>query len=201
MDLINATPNSQINSLTPGRTRKPCCNRVILQVQIFKGAWLLFWASPEKLTKGALEDLSGDNFNIGTREWLGAITDEAMSHYWYCKKFNDLASVACIPRAQWVNSRITSSRIILWMRPANGRRRYMVTSSLIGWAHSQNDPCILNHCVAEMNPNNNTTNPAGVGHQIFKWNQVIPCLLMPWRFLALARGWGYYSSHDCQGWF
>ena len=29
--------------------------------------------------------------------------------------------------------------IILWMRPANERRRYTVTSSLIGWAHSQND--------------------------------------------------------------
>ena len=31
--------------------------------------------------------------------------------------------------------------IILCMRPANERRRYNVTSSLIGWAHTQNDPC------------------------------------------------------------
>ena len=30
--------------------------------------------------------------------------------------------------------------IILCMRPANERRRYNVTSSLIGWAHTQNDP-------------------------------------------------------------
>ena len=30
--------------------------------------------------------------------------------------------------------------IILCMRPANERRRYNVTSSLIGWAHIQNDP-------------------------------------------------------------
>ena len=30
--------------------------------------------------------------------------------------------------------------IILWMRPANERRRYIVTSSFIGWAHSQNNP-------------------------------------------------------------
>ena len=30
--------------------------------------------------------------------------------------------------------------IILCMRPANERRRYIVTSSLIGWAHTQNDP-------------------------------------------------------------
>ena len=30
--------------------------------------------------------------------------------------------------------------IILCMRPANERRRYNVTSSLIGWAHAQNKP-------------------------------------------------------------
>ena len=29
--------------------------------------------------------------------------------------------------------------IILHMRPANERRRYIVTSSLIGWAHAQYD--------------------------------------------------------------
>ena len=33
--------------------------------------------------------------------------------------------------------------IILCMHPANERRRYNVTSSLIGWAHEQNDdPCM-----------------------------------------------------------
>ena len=31
--------------------------------------------------------------------------------------------------------------IIICMRPANERRRYNVTSPLIGWAHSQNNPC------------------------------------------------------------
>ena len=31
--------------------------------------------------------------------------------------------------------------IILWMRSDNERRCYIVTSSLIGWAHTQNDPC------------------------------------------------------------
>ena len=33
--------------------------------------------------------------------------------------------------------------IILYMRPANERRHHNVTSSLIGWAHTQNDPCEL----------------------------------------------------------
>ena len=28
------------------------------------------------------------------------------------------------------------------MRPANERQRYIVTSSLIGWTHTQNDPCM-----------------------------------------------------------
>ena len=32
------------------------------------------------------------------------------------------------------------SGIILYMRSANERRRYIETSSLIGWAHTQNDP-------------------------------------------------------------
>ena len=32
--------------------------------------------------------------------------------------------------------------IILCMHPANERWLYNVTSSLIGWAHSQNDPCL-----------------------------------------------------------
>ena len=40
------------------------------------------------------------------------------------------------------NSIYTYAGIILCMRPANERRRYIVTSSLIGWAHTQNDPCI-----------------------------------------------------------
>ena len=33
--------------------------------------------------------------------------------------------------------------IILCMRPANERRRYIVKSPLIGWTHTQNDPCTM----------------------------------------------------------
>ena len=42
----------------------------------------------------------------------------------------------------------TVSGIILWMRPANERRCYIITSSPIGWEHTQNDPCcvIISHC-------------------------------------------------------
>ena len=38
--------------------------------------------------------------------------------------------------------------IILGMGAANERWRYNVTSPLIGWAHTQNDPCM---CIAENN--------------------------------------------------
>ena len=42
---------------------------------------------------------------------------------------------------------ITETGIILFLRPANARRRYNVTSSLIGWAKKQNDPCWNGSCI------------------------------------------------------
>ena len=36
---------------------------------------------------------------------------------------------------------ITVTENILWMCPANERRCYIVTSFLIAWTHTQNDPC------------------------------------------------------------
>ena len=41
--------------------------------------------------------------------------------------------------------RTKSAGIFFNKRPTNERRRYNVTSSLIGWAHAQNDPRIRNH--------------------------------------------------------
>ena len=38
-----------------------------------------------------------------------------------------------------ISLQILASGIILCMCPANERQRYIVTSSLIGWAHTQND--------------------------------------------------------------
>ena len=40
-----------------------------------------------------------------------------------------------------VGDGINHTGIILCMRPAKERRRYIVMSSPIGWAHTQNDPC------------------------------------------------------------
>ena len=40
---------------------------------------------------------------------------------------------------------IMGTGIILCMRPANERWHYNVTSSVIGWVHTQNDPCGNSH--------------------------------------------------------
>ena len=70
----------------------------------------------------------------------------------------------------WTHSRndscildIMSSGLILGLRPANERRCYKVTPSLIGWAQTQNQPCELIHwgpvkckCVTEL------------GHHLFR---------------------------------
>ena len=41
-----------------------------------------------------------------------------------------------------------SSGLILGLRPANERRRYFVTASLIGWAQAQNQPWSCNNLVS-----------------------------------------------------
>ena len=45
---------------------------------------------------------------------------------------------ACRNRRQTM---LIKAGILLRMHQANERRRYNVTSSLIGWAHEPNDPC------------------------------------------------------------
>ena len=50
-----------------------------------------------------------------------------------------------------------SAGIIWYMRPANERRRYNVTSSLIGWAHIQNDPWYLTNIETPPEHYRNTT--------------------------------------------
>ena len=47
---------------------------------------------------------------------------------------------------QWRRQLIPLPGIILCMRPANNRRRYIIKSSLIAWAHAQNDACFHMQC-------------------------------------------------------
>ena len=61
--------------------------------------------------------------------------------YYYPESFVYHASNA---RNWWIVD--TATGIILWMRPANERGCYIVMSSLIGWVHTQNDPCCRRWC-------------------------------------------------------
>ena len=69
-----------------------------------------------------------------------------------------LSGISCLSEALWCHrswswlhigscngflSDGTCPGISLCLCPANERRRYIVTWSLIGWAHTQNDPCCL----------------------------------------------------------
>ena len=59
---------------------------------------------------------------------------------WLC---GDLFVPNMIRSSSVAISSTTTPGIILCMGSANERRRYIVTSSLIGWTHIQNDPWIL----------------------------------------------------------
>ena len=62
--------------------------------------------------------------------------------------FKMISFLLCIPCSRnWdiahsLAVRMRYAWIILNIHPTNERRRYIVTSSLIGWVHAQNDPCI-----------------------------------------------------------
>ena len=79
---------------------------------------------------------------------------------------------------------LISTWIILWMRPAHEWRRNYVTSSLIGGAHTQNDPCItivIRWYVREYN-------------DIIKWKH-FPCY---WPFVRGINWSPMNSPHKCQ---
>ena len=70
--------------------------------------------------------------------WLGAYTDRFLLRHSQC------ISLFYSPAGIYYSAVVS----ILFMRPANERRRYCVTSSLIGWAHTQIDPCYDTHSLS-----------------------------------------------------
>ena len=63
----------------------------------------------------------------------------------------------------------------LGMGAANERWRYNVTSSLIGWAHIQNDPCDTGLFGCD-----NTRNTLGMGLTNEKWRYNVTSSLIGW---------------------
>ena len=79
--------------------------------------------------------------------FLGYLVNENMSSSFIFVIF----LVKCIIKQvyNYIHAGRTSSEIIWCMRPDNERRRYIITSSPIGWAHTQNNPCIFRHVFCE----------------------------------------------------
>ena len=70
--------------------------------------------------------------------------------------------------------------IVLCIHPANERRRYIVTSSIIGWVHTQNSPWVWHLCLLHTAPG--TTALAG-GRA------------MPWYWIQARQTW--HTSSSC----
>ena len=74
---------------------------------------------------------------------LWGVYCERLGEIWPCYKWNH---TVIWKELSWVfllilHVLLAHAGIILCMRPANERRCYNVTSSLIGWVHARNDPC------------------------------------------------------------
>ena len=68
--------------------------------------------------------------------------------------------------------------MILYMRPANGRRCYIV-ASFLGWEHIQNHPCRHNHCFGVcLRPIFLTSSSTSLKCIARGPNQVVPCQQM-----------------------
>ena len=84
-------------------------------------------------------------------------------HIWFCRKLDILVNLHVLKclcdksvfvfQMAWCQFSVRvitlpCPGIILCMRPANERQCYIVTSPLIGWAHTQNDPCMSRQTVS-----------------------------------------------------
>ena len=85
--------------------------------------------------------------------------------------------------------------VILCMCSANERRRYNVTSSLIGWAHSQNDPC---DGITWCPPHNTLTHHKNVGNRIYSCHNQDEqkCNAQYWMHPDIYRMWIRFGAQN-----
>ena len=86
------------------------------------------------------------------------------------------------------------SGIILWMRPTNERRRYNVTSSLIGWAHLQNDPW----CIFKQTPGYSLQNGPAFRVWPLLLTKIYDHMTSQWDLFFYLRSSKCLWSKDCQ---
>ena len=72
--------------------------------------------------------------------WLQSVAYQHHLDWWGKIKQNHVHIFTALLRSLCTWQHNWNVGIILCMRPANERRCYIVTSSLVGWAHAQNDP-------------------------------------------------------------
>ena len=76
--------------------------------------------------------------------------------------------------------------IFLWMRPANERRCSIVPSSLIGWAHTQNDP--FSHTTAISIGWINLVTPSCSGYSYHRVHRIM-FMTPSWPYLICRNQW------------
>ena len=149
------TKRQWVNSLAPRRSQINF-RKVIFKLTLVNGGWGI---SYEIALRWMPQDLTDDRVMAWCRQ--------ATSHYLsQCRLrsmspnaslgLNELKHSRYLPELSWLASSLvieicppavcclripTPGGIILCMRPANERCCFNRTSSLIGWVHTQNDPC------------------------------------------------------------
>ena len=83
---------------------------------------------------------------------------------------------------------VVVSGINVWMRPANERWRCIVTSALIGWAHTQNEPCVWwmkSNMAYNLSVLFWMALDDNFWRHIFKQNYWLPCYVVPINVFAM----------------
>ena len=87
----------------------------------------------------------------------------------------------------------TGQGIVLRRRPANERRRYIVTSSLIGWAHSQNDLWGLYDSTTSIHYFNYITSSSSYLHYIITSDVIMSAMAFQITSLTIV----YSTAYSC----
>ena len=107
--------------------------------------WHLYIDSGPRVSPG-LKPVRGDKLHTSKPYWLIKLHDWLIGFYEYIILRKDIKAISRHCRIMgaffttWKQFFFLQSGIILWMRSTNERRCYIVTLSLIGWTHMQNDP-------------------------------------------------------------
>ena len=126
-----------------------------------------------------------DHFVYAANQW------ETTSHCNVVSHWLEAYTKWSLPVVDWHWGKDGNLGIFLFMRPANEKRRYLVTSSVIGWAHTQKDPWrFIDGDPAERIFNPSSAGPVNMRDPKF----VITTLAGPW-FNIKMTSYQYRKSH------